>query len=156
TPPSGRAAARKHPGGRFRVAAPPGCMSPARQAGAAYPERGDVAEGEGMDEQQWGAWTDPRHGLGLLWGKVGSRRKRLCSAACCRRLDFLIHQDRYLRMIDVVERYADRRATGAELAAAHAEAGKARGRDRVGSTCGKEAARTANLAAYWATAPLEP
>jgi hypothetical protein len=68
-----------------------------------------------MTESEWLTWTDPRRVLDHLWDKVGPRQKRLCAAACCRRIEHLIRDDRYQRMIDVVERYADRRATGLEL-----------------------------------------
>jgi hypothetical protein len=83
-------------------------------------------EGE-FTEEEWRSSSDPLRLLKRLNGQMGPRRLRLFAAACCRRLWPLLSDERSRRAVEVAERFADGRATRAELRTARDEAQAAAG-----------------------------
>jgi hypothetical protein len=101
-----------------------------------------------MTEQEWLASTDPEQMLNFLLGRknrgailtwlgvgrrssaprpvwVTDRKLRWFAVACCRRIWFLLRDERSQRAIETCERYADGLASEEELAASQAQAGAA-------------------------------
>jgi hypothetical protein len=71
-----------------------------------------------MTEQEWLACTYTTPLLKFLQGRASERRLRLFAVACCRRVWTLLEAKWDKRAIEVVEAFADGRATGKELRAA--------------------------------------
>src|SRR5262245_5498754 len=78
-----------------------------------------------VTEIEWLESSDPRRLLKHLHGKVSTRKRRLFSVACCRRIWKLIEDSRSRSAIEVAERYAERKANGQELAVAARTAAQA-------------------------------
>jgi hypothetical protein len=78
-----------------------------------------------MTEAEWLACADPGPMLDFLRGQAGERKLRLYAAACGRRVWHLLNDRRSQKALAVAEAHADGRATGQDLAAAHAAAGDA-------------------------------
>jgi hypothetical protein len=74
-----------------------------------------------MTEAEWLAGDDPEAMFRFLAGRGGSRPWRLFACACLRELGHLL-QDDAREAFAVAQRFADRRADAAEVAAAHARA----------------------------------
>jgi hypothetical protein len=68
-----------------------------------------------MTEAQWFGMRQPASLWSVVGGKRNARELRLFSCGCCRRLGDLIADERARGAIDVSERFADGRATRAEL-----------------------------------------
>jgi hypothetical protein len=111
-----------------------------------------------VTETEWLETGDPRRLLKHLHGKVSTRKRRLFSVACCRRVRHLFDDRRSQDAIEVVERYAERRANGQELAVAAAGAAQANSQHDA-MAVGAVPAKTnvfpgrfwAARAAWWAT-----
>ncbi len=71
-----------------------------------------------MTEAEWLQLADPHPMLGAVDGQASNRKLRLFAVACCRRILHLTNDDRDRHLADVIERYADSRATKKELRAA--------------------------------------
>jgi hypothetical protein len=71
-----------------------------------------------MTEAEWDACTDRLLMLQYLRGKVSERKLRLFAAACCRRIWSLLADPRSRRLVEVLERRADRQASDDEFEAA--------------------------------------
>ena len=69
-----------------------------------------------MTEAEWLACSDPLPMLAFLPGRASDRKPRLFAVACCRRLFKRVTLSPWDRhAVEVAERYADGRATDAEL-----------------------------------------
>lgn len=77
-----------------------------------------------MTEAEWLAAEDPSPMLLFLRGKAGDRVLRQFACACCRLVWDLIGEPGR-DAVEVAERFADGRATGADLAAARTRAARA-------------------------------
>jgi hypothetical protein len=77
------------------------------------PSQGDKA----MDELEWRLGTDPYPMLAFLGNQVNDRKQWLLACACCRRIPGFLTSDAGRHCLEVVERFADGRATEEELAA---------------------------------------
>jgi hypothetical protein len=75
-----------------------------------------------MKEDEWLACNDPRRLLDFLRGRASDRKRHLFTCACCRRVWHLLADQRSRQAVEVGERYADGRATRADLLAARAAA----------------------------------
>jgi hypothetical protein len=81
-----------------------------------------------MTESEWLACEDPTKMLLFIRGhrtmrkRVKQRKQRLFAVACCLRLRPLLDDERSRRCIEVVEGFADARATAEELRVAETEA----------------------------------
>ena len=74
-----------------------------------------------MKEAEWRMCNSPSQML--AWNRGWSaRRRRLFACACVRLVWPLVRHDRSRRVVEVAERYADKLATGKEMAAARAAA----------------------------------
>lgn len=73
-------------------------------------------------EAEWRAYRDPRDLLHKLGDQVNPRKLRLFACACCRQMPEVQAHVRYQQVVEVVERYADGQATGADMQAALSEA----------------------------------
>jgi hypothetical protein len=93
-----------------------------------------------MTEEEWACATDPGPMLDFLRGRASDRKLRLFAVACCRRVWHLLGDERSRQAVEVSERYADRRASERERAAARVNVSAALGRH----------ADSASWAAYWA------
>jgi hypothetical protein len=71
-----------------------------------------------MTEAEWLACDDPEPLLLFLRERADDRKLRLYAAACCRCVGHLLPDPSSRRVVDVLERYADGRASAEELAAA--------------------------------------
>jgi len=69
--------------------------------------------------QEWLSCANPNEMLLLLKGASG-RKRRLFSAACCRRVWALLPAEVSRGAVEVAERYADGQASAADLSLAHA------------------------------------
>jgi hypothetical protein len=78
-----------------------------------------------MTEAEWAACTDPGRMLEFLRGKASGRKLRLLAVAFCRRVWRHINDKRCRRAVDVVERFADGRASIEKLRAAEKIASEA-------------------------------
>jgi len=72
-----------------------------------------------VTESEWLASDDPDAMLEFLEGRLSERKKRLFACACCRRVLHLIPDDRVRAALEVSEEFADRAATGKQLAEAY-------------------------------------
>jgi hypothetical protein len=107
------------------------------------------AEAEGA----WFTCTDPRPMCKLLRGKERGRKFRLFAAACCRRVEHLLTDERSNQALDVLERFLDGELTQAEFAlgereAADASAGQARVAGATESRRGSSEADRVRLFAF--------
>jgi hypothetical protein len=75
-----------------------------------------------MDEARWLACAEPAVMLYFLRGRVSARKLGLFAAACCRRVERLMADERSRAAVDVAERRADGLATEREVRAARAAA----------------------------------
>src|SRR5262249_27013297 len=83
---------------------------------------GEVAEGEGMDEREWLACTDPQPMLDFLKGKASDRKFRLFAVACCRGIWAPFTHEACKQAVEAAEMYGDGLVTEDELWAAHDDA----------------------------------
>jgi hypothetical protein len=75
-----------------------------------------------MTEAEWVTSDDCEDLLEFCAPRASERKLRLFATACCRRVTHLMPDPRSLRALEANERYADGRASRAELTAALAEA----------------------------------
>jgi hypothetical protein len=68
-----------------------------------------------MTENDWLTGTDPDRLIGQLRGRASPRRWRLFACACARRVTHFVENPDLLQGLEVAERYADGRASEAEL-----------------------------------------
>jgi hypothetical protein len=68
-----------------------------------------------MTEAEWLACHSPKAMLEFLRARVGPRKLRLFAVACCRRVRPLLTDPRSRAAVEVVERYADGRASPEEV-----------------------------------------
>jgi hypothetical protein len=101
-----------------------------------------------MTEEEWRECRDPRKLLGYLHRTASERKRRLFAAACCRRVWHLLGDRRSRFAVVTAERYADGRATRAELSRAEEEANDAFAAARDDE---REVARLAANAVYAVT-----
>lgn len=108
-----------------------------------------------MNESDWLQGSDPRPMLDFIRHRTTPRKLRLFACACVREVWPLLFDDRSVRAVEVAERFAEGRATAAELVEAETAAFElARAADlRVtvtdpGWAAARAAARTATLDAY--------
>jgi hypothetical protein len=73
-----------------------------------------------MNEALWLNCTDLGAMFDFLKGKTSDRKQRLFACACCRRIWYLVHENRSRKAAEVAERYADGLATEEERQAAWA------------------------------------
>jgi hypothetical protein len=86
---------------------------------ASPPEPAVAREGGGRTaERRWAQCGNPDAMLALLGDKACSRRLRLFSAACCRRVWHFLEEPAFREAVEAAERFAKGRATDAELEAA--------------------------------------
>jgi hypothetical protein len=71
-----------------------------------------------MTEAEWMACCEPQPMLKFLRGWMSERKLRLFACACCRQLWHRLREEPDRKVVEVVERFCDRKASGAELAAA--------------------------------------
>jgi hypothetical protein len=106
------------------------------------------------DPINWPEGTNLQPLILSLYGTISPRKQRLCAAAFCRRVAHLLPDDRCRSALDVAERYADRRATRAELTAANLDVDSAwRALAGLFLARAEDAPRYAVAAAFWATHP---
>jgi hypothetical protein len=70
-----------------------------------------------MTEAEWDGCASPRAMLDALRGKASHRKLLLFACACCRRTGTVAADGRRRRAVEVIERFADGRATLAEVRA---------------------------------------
>jgi len=99
-----------------------------------------------MTEDEWLVCQEPYPMLEFLRGKTSERMLRLFAAACCRRIWPLLEDERSRRAVEVLERYADERASVDELTeaarAAHAAS------EELGDSDNRHAARAVANAVF--------
>src|SRR5262245_19772655 len=78
-----------------------------------------------MTETDWHESADPEAMLRFIRTRVSPRKLRLFAVACCRRLWPMLSDLRSRGAVDTAERYADGRASDAELRTAEEEAFRA-------------------------------
>jgi hypothetical protein len=74
-----------------------------------------------MTEAEWLACTDTRQMLDFLRGKADDRKSRLFAVACCRRIWHFLPNEQCQRAVEVLERFADGKATAEELESARSQ-----------------------------------
>jgi hypothetical protein len=72
-----------------------------------------------MTESEWLACYDVRTLLKYLENKSSDRKMRFFTCACCRRVWHLINDERSRHTVEIVEQFADGKATEEDLNAAH-------------------------------------
>jgi hypothetical protein len=75
-----------------------------------------------VTEQEWMTCNDPGPMLDFLQGKATDRKMRLFAVACCRRVWYLLSDERSRSAVHAAEHYADGLTTPAELTAAQRQA----------------------------------
>jgi hypothetical protein len=101
-------------------------------------------ERDAVTAEEWQRCADPQEMLAFLRGKASDRKLRLVACACCRRTLHRMTDERSRQAVEAVERFADGRASLAELAAAWLAADAAAIRNAGGA---RGAGWYANLAA---------
>jgi hypothetical protein len=102
-----------------------------------------------MTEAEWLARPDPLENLEASHAWPSPRKQRLFAVACCRRIERLLPDDPGWRQaLAVAERYAERKATKADLSAALPVARTPF--DSPGRTYGHQVAQFAEFAVGWA------
>jgi hypothetical protein len=84
-----------------------------------------------LTETDWRKCDDLEAMLSFLQHQASDRRLRLFACACCRALWPVLADERARRAVDVLERYADGRASEADLQAARVDAEAARAHARA-------------------------
>jgi hypothetical protein len=92
-----------------------------------------------MSDTEWLASDSPMLMLQALQGRVSERKLRLFGVACCRRFWDQMWHERSRRMIELIERFADGRATAEEIERIEQEAEAADGDDRDRGLAGSAA-----------------
>lgn len=80
------------------------------------------ARGDGMNEAEWLACTDPQKMLEFLRGRVSDRQLRLFAVACSRQIWENSMPGRICRAIETAEKYADGLVTEQDLRRVHSMA----------------------------------
>jgi hypothetical protein len=75
-----------------------------------------------MTERDWLSSSDPAPLLAFLGPQASSRKLRLFTCSCCRRIEYLLREEGSRQAVAVAERYADGLADRAELALAETRA----------------------------------
>jgi hypothetical protein len=106
-----------------------------------------------MTEGEWMECDDPQVMLSFLQeaGQLSDRKLRLFAVACCRRIEYLLSDERTRRAMDLAELYADGMASEVDLAEADAEAWNARSQawdEQVDSNRHADAAGAGEMAAW--------
>jgi hypothetical protein len=113
-----------------------------------------------VTEAEWMNCTKPAEMRAFLRGRASERKARLFAVACCRRIWYLLEDERSRMAVAVAERFADGLATASEVGAARRDADDAyRYRDPASphdsaayaavSVCLKEARLAAEFAAVY-------